>query len=114
MYDLRDLSRLSKMKTRVAAISLAVLSFGWILMLPFIEDWPDASSVPDMIGRLGLLVLPPVAFGALILLTRGVLLRHSPDRKEYWLLRALCWFTGPVGCAITVFRLTREDSTARE
>ena len=102
------------MNARITAVILAVLSFGWFLMLPFIENWPDAASMPDMIGRLVLLVLPPVAFGALILLTRRVLRRHPPDRKEYWFLRTLCWLTGPVGCAIAVFRLTREGHGAHE
>lgn len=102
------------MRTRTGAVVLALVSLGWFLMIPFIEKLPDAATVPDMIVRLGLLVLPPTAFIALILLTRRVVRSHEISRKEYWFLRTLCWFTGPVGCVIAVFRLTRTASAAIE
>ena len=98
-------------RIRGVALVLGVLTFGWLplkltesLEMPATPFWAAIA--------LTAVLIPPLSLLALVLLIRHILKTQPLTRSEYRSYRLLCLFTGPIGCVITVFRLTRSNRAA--
>ncbi len=91
---------------RVIAVSLGLLSLGWIPLKLVEKSWPEPESVAWMILTLALLVAPLVSLAVLFVLVWRLSKRARLAGMELIWLRALCVLTGPFGCVWAVFRLT--------
>ena len=98
-------------RIRGVALVLGVLTFGWLplkltegLEMPVTLFWAAIA--------LTAVLIPPLSLLALFLLIRRLLKTQPLSRSEYRSYRLLCLFTGPIGCVITVFRLTRRNPAA--
>jgi len=96
--------------TRRRAVLLTATTALWLLLF-FANGIAEPESVSGVVVVGGTMlvaaILPLAAFIALILLARRLIKESDRTSQEKLRLDAMCFFLGPIGCLIVVFRLTQ-------